>query len=131
MEKPNKITIDEVEYVRADGVHNLAAQDACDDEGREYVIVRSKDSGCHAGYIEDDWRLCGISDGATLYNSRRLWYWDGAATLSQLATTGPQRPGNCKFPAAIGEIVVYGVCEVIPCTTLAQEVIEGVSAWSE
>jgi len=36
-----------------------------------------------------------------LVNARRLWYWSGAASLSQMALEGVKNPDTCKFPAAV------------------------------
>jgi hypothetical protein len=118
--KPETIKIDEVEYVRKDA-QNAPSKPL---DGKEYVVIRSKDSGCHAGYLESE-------DGTTitLINSRRLWYWSGAASLSQLAMEGVSNPKDCKFPCAVDSITVYSVCEKISTTAKAQSSIEGVEVW--
>lgn len=66
---------------------------------------------------------------ADLVNSRRLWYWDGAASLSQLATEGVTRPERCKFTVTVPSMTVLGVIEVIPCTEAAVKSIDGVRVW--
>lgn len=66
---------------------------------------------------------------ADLVNARRLWYWDGAASLSQLATEGVKAPQNCKFTVIVPEMTVLGVIEIIPCTEAAGRSIEGVPVW--
>lgn len=70
-------------------------------------------------------------DGQTaeLHDTRRLWYWDGAASLSQLAQEGVKKPRNCKFTVTVPTMVVTGVIEVIPCTEKAVESINGVPVW--
>lgn len=66
---------------------------------------------------------------ADLANARRLWYWDGAASLSQLAVEGVTAPSNCKFTVTVPSETVLGVIEVIPCTAAAVASIEGVPEW--
>jgi len=112
-----------VKYVREDSVNNNAP--AKDLDGMKYVVIRSRDSGCHAGYLKSE-------DGTTitLVDSRRLWYWSGAASLSQLAMEGVSNPDDCKFPCTVDEITVYSVCEKIAVTSKAQKSIEGVKVWS-
>lgn len=66
---------------------------------------------------------------ADLADVRRLWYWDGAASLSQLAAEGVKRPQNCKFTVTVPTMTVLGVIEVIPCTEAAIASIEGVPVW--
>lgn len=64
-----------------------------------------------------------------LKDCRRIWYWDGAASLSELAVSGTNRPHNCKFTVTVPSIEVLGVIEVIPCSEKAIENIEGVEVW--
>ena len=68
-------------------------------------------------------------DEADLVNARRLWYWEGAASLSQLATEGVKAPENCKFTVTVPSMTVLGVIEIIPCTKSAVESIDGVAEW--
>jgi len=94
--------------------------------GKPVVIVRSRDAGVFYGRLE-------ALDGDTvqLTEARRCWYWDGAATLSELATEGTSKPKQCKFPAPTeGTHVVLGVCEVIHVTERAHESLESVPVWS-
>lgn len=108
------VIVDGVEYVRK---QPLA-------EGR--VIIRSKDSGVHFGTL-----VSRSGDEVQLSNARRIWYWDGAATLSELAISGTSAPKTCKFPAPVPSITILGVCEVIECTEAASKSIDGVKAWSQ
>jgi len=91
---------------------------------KDYVIVRTYSAGVHAGEI--------ISrDGkfVTLKNSRRLWYWSGAASLSQLALDGVKNPDKCKFPAELPLIHLTEAIEIIPCSPAAVKSIKGVKIW--
>ena len=65
----------------------------------------------------------------TLHNARRIWYWDGAATLSQLAKDGTKKPENCKFTVYVDSITILDAVEIIPCTNKAIKSIEGVEEW--
>ena len=94
----------------------------------QHVIIRSRDSGVHAGWIvKREHTLAGLE--VTLKDSRRCWYWDGAATLSELAKHGTKKPATCKFGVVLAEITVTGVCETIPTTDEARESIVKVSEW--
>ena len=88
------------------------------------VIVRGDRSGIFFGTLT-------AKEGkeVTLTNCRRLWYWDGAASISQLAVNGTTRPNNCKFTVTVEEILITDVIEIIPCTNEAIASIEGVSEW--
>ncbi len=91
----------------------------------QYVIVRTLSAGVFAGELVR-------RDGkeVELANARRLWYWDGAATLSQLAMEGVKNPGNCKFPRTVNSITLTEAIEIIPATDEARTSIEGVKIWS-
>lgn len=66
----------------------------------------------------------------TLLNARRIWYWKGAASLSQLAVDGPQEPTACKFPAPVERIELTEIIEVLDVSPKAKEVIEAVPVWA-
>ena len=66
---------------------------------------------------------------ADLVNARRLWYWEGAASLSQLAMEGVKKPRSCKFTVTVPSMTVLGVIELIPCSEQAVKSIDGVSEW--
>lgn len=62
-------------------------------------------------------------------NVRRLWFWAGANSLSQLAVDGVAKPEECKFTVYVPEMTILGVIEIIPCTDKAIASIEGVKEW--
>lgn len=90
----------------------------------EYVVVRTYSAGVHAGIL-----VSREGKEVVLANTRRLWSWQGAASLSQIAGEGISKPKECKFPAAIAEITLTEAIEIIPCTEIARKIIEGVKPW--
>lgn len=64
-----------------------------------------------------------------LLNARRVWYWEGAASLSQLAQSGTAKPENCKFPEPVSEVLLLQVIEIIPITEKALETLNTVAIW--
>ena len=66
-----------------------------------------------------------------LTDARRMWYWEGAASLSQLATTGTSKPQKCKFPAPVGEVFLTEAIEIIPATEAAIASIAAVPVWEK
>ena len=65
-----------------------------------------------------------------MVNARRLWYWDGAASLSELAMRGTKKPKQCKFPVAVDRVVLLGVIEVLDVTAQAEASISAVPEWT-
>ena len=84
----------------------------CDRAGVFYAEIESRQGG-----------------EAQLRNARRLWCWDGAASLSQLALEGVKRPRGCKFTVTVPSMTVLDVIEVIPCAEDAVHSIEAVPVW--
>lgn len=62
-------------------------------------------------------------------NVRQLWYWDGAATLMQLASEGTKKPRDCKFTVEVESLQVLDAIEIIPCTDKAIDSIDSVKVW--
>lgn len=95
-----------------------------EDRDEEYVIVRTYSAGVFAGYLEK-------RDGkeGTIRNARRLWYWSGAASLSELSVRGVSKPDECKFPCEVDKIEVTEIVEVLYCTDKAKKSIANVKEW--
>jgi len=91
---------------------------------KKYVIVRTCSAGVFAGYIKSR-----KGQEVVMTNARRLWYWSGAASLSQLAMEGVSKPENCKFPCEVDEIEMLQVIEILTCTDKAKASIAGVPIW--
>lgn len=87
-------------------------------------IVRANGAGVFFGEIT---KLEGST--ATIKNARRLWYWSGAASLSELAEHGVANPSDCKFPCPVDEIIVFNVIEILSVSDEAAKSIDGVKEW--
>lgn len=92
-------------------------------EGK-YVIVRGNYSGVFAGILKER-----NGQEVTLIDCRRIWYWDGACSLSQLAMEGVKKPSNCNVSIPVNEIVVLDIIEIIPTTNEAEKIIREVPEW--
>ena len=90
----------------------------------KYCIVRGRDFGVFAGMVD-------AVDGnrVLLKDARRLWYWDGAASLSQLAAEGVKNPSGCKFTVTVESVLLMDVIEIIPATEQAKSIINEVRVW--
>ena len=90
----------------------------------KYYIIRCDRAGVFFGKIKER-----RNSEVDLTDCRRIWYWDGAASLSQLAMEGVNKPQNCKFTITVPAMTVLGVIEIIPCTDKAIESIKAVQEW--
>lgn len=94
---------------------------------QKFSIIRTHSAGVWMGQIKS---LNGSV--AIITNARRLWYWSGAASLSQLAIEGTRKPNECKFTLTITDedgVYLPQVIEVLPCTDQAVENINSVKIW--
>jgi hypothetical protein len=90
----------------------------------KYVIVRTYSAGVFAGTLVS-------RDGkeVQLANARRLWYWAGAASLSQLTVSGTSKPSACKFPVAVPSVTLTEAIEILDVTPAAETSIKAVPIW--
>lgn len=95
-------------------------------DNMEFCIVRTYSAGVFAGYVAKR-----KGKEVTIVNSRRLWYWSGASSLSQLANEGVKNPDKCKFPCVVERTELTEVIEIIPCTQKAKDCIMGVPVWEQ
>ena len=114
----NEVELNGVKYVKKDSVVSVR------EIVKDYVIVRTYSAGVHAGeLVSKNGKI------VELNNARRLWYWEGAASLSQLAMEGVSKPDKCKFPCEVAKITLTEAIEIIPCTEKALNSIKGVKIW--
>lgn len=87
-------------------------------------IIRTYSAGVFFGEIVS-------RDGkeAVLKDAVRIWYWDGAASLSQMAMEGVKKPEECKFSVPVGSTTVTEVIEILDCTDAAIANLEAVPVW--
>ena len=88
------------------------------------VIVRGDRSGVFFGTLVEK-----NGSEVELKDCRRLWYWDGAASLSEMAVSGVKNGPKCKFSVIVPEMEIMDVIEIIPCTEKAVKSIESVKIW--
>lgn len=92
----------------------------------KYCIVRTYSAGVFAGVV-----TAREGKEVVVSNARRLWFWKGAASLSQLAMDGTSDPSGCKFPCPVDEVLLTDVIEIIPTTDRGRASIEGVKIWRQ
>ena len=94
------------------------------ENNNQRYIIRGDLSGVFFGEIA-------ARDGreVTIRHCRRLWYWSGAASLSQLAAEGVKHPNSCKFTVTVDELIVLDAIEIVQCTDAACASIDAVRTW--
>ena len=115
-----EITIDGTVYVPKSEVKEGAKKK----DDMKYVIVRTYSAGVFAGYLEKR-----TGREVIMRDVRKLWYWDGASTLAQLAMEGVSKPNTSKFPCEVDKIELLEAIEILDCTEVARESIAKVPVW--
>ena len=92
----------------------------------KFVIIRTYSAGVFAGTLKQV-----ENDKVELENAIRIWYWEGAFSLSQLAMEGVKKPDECKFAVTVDKILLNGVIEIIKTTKEAENNIKGVAPWKK
>jgi hypothetical protein len=90
----------------------------------KYVIIRTQSAGVHFGILQSR-----NGQEVVLTDTRRIWYWRGAASLSELALYGVTKPKECKFAVTLPKITLIGAIEIIPVSAAASKIILAVPEW--
>ena len=91
---------------------------------RQFYIIRCNEAGVFFAHIKER-----NGGEAVLTDCRRIWYWKGAASISQIAMEGVKDQRLSKFTVTVPEMTVLGVIEIIPCTEQAVKSINEVAVW--
>ena len=92
----------------------------------KYVIVRTYSAGVFAGTF-----VKRTGQEVILKDVRRLWYWKGAMSLSELAVNGTTDPNSCKFGVPVSQIEVLQAIEILDVTKQGEASIKGVQIWKQ
>lgn len=90
-----------------------------------YVIVRCYGAGVHAGELVRHDRKGYVE----LRNSRRIWHWEGAASLSELAVYGSSNPSGCRFAAKLERVELLDAKEIDYCQPDGEKQIREQPEW--
>jgi len=91
-----------------------------------YVVIRTYSAGVHIGHLEKR-----EGKEVTLIEARRVWYWEGANSLSQLASEGVKNPLQCKISVTVKRIILTEAIEIIECTDEAINNLNSVPKWKK
>jgi hypothetical protein len=120
--KIEELTIEGITYVPKD----QATIQPVNVDGLSYKIVRTYSAGVFIGYLKS---LTGKY--AVMHNARRIWYWEGANSLSDLAIIGTTKPDKCKITLPVDIVELTEAIEILSVSSKAFENIAGVPAWTQ
>lgn len=117
-----EVTINGIIYVPKTDNYSVSV------DGKKAVLIRSYAAGIHFGFLESE-EFTPAGKVVTLLNSRRIWYWDGACSISQIAVDGVSKPENCKFSVTVPKNEIINVIEKLELTEKALLNLENVKIW--
>ena len=85
------------------------------------VIVRTYSAGVHYGHL-----VSRRGREVRLTGSRRIYYWTGALSCSELATRGPGAGSRIGDPISV---TLTEAIEIIDCSPAAAKAIEAYPRW--
>lgn len=108
--------------------HNANYNMATHPSGLKPVLIRSAQSGVHFGLLQFEHDAPhGFS--VVLKDSRRVHYWEGAASLSQMAMDGISNHSASRIAMQLPEIKIGWVIEIIPLTEEAFNNLTNAPVW--
>ena len=121
----NSIFINQIEYVPK----SSQTQGKQSIKGLPFVIIRTYSAGVHMGYLKaKESTLAGME--VELIESRRLYSWSGALTISELALLGTSKPDQCKFTCILPSIFLVAI-EIVPVVEEAFKSLTSVKIWKQ
>lgn len=122
----NEIKVNGVTYVKK-GTDTTAYNYPKTKKGKTWCVVRTYSAGVWAGWFDmnQKGKECIVEDAI------RIWYWDGANSLSDVATQPCTKPENCKFCQPVKKVLLKEVIESIPATQNAKDFIVGLPSWKK
>lgn len=109
-------------------VKQEASREMMNDKGEkmknQYCIVRGDRSGVFFGQV-----AARNGQEVELRNVRKLWYWNGACAVEQLAVDGVTAPADCKFTVVVPEMTITDAIQIVACSERAVKALSGVRVW--
>jgi len=84
----------------------------------KHCVVRTYTAGVHIGTV-----VAKNGSNVVLKDARRLWYWKGAFTLSEVATLGIDSKKS-RMACAVNVLELTEAVELIPTTQAARATFE-------
>ena len=125
--QPKTISIDNVTYIQEGAASQTKAAEI---NGLERCIIRSYAAGVFVGDVKEKTsELNGIN--VTLIQSKRIHFWDGACSLTQLSIDGTTKTKDCRVTDAIDSQFIANVIEILPITQKAADSIDSIPSWKK
>ena len=123
-EKMTEININNELYVLKSSIKKT---EIAEENNMSFVIIRTYSAGVHMGYLKSK-KYTTAGTIVELVKTRRIWYWAGAMSISQLALEGTKKPEDCKFSVEIPSVELTAI-EIVLVTKEAFKNLTSVKIW--
>ena len=89
-----------------------------------YSIIRSDRFGVYFAEVKSQ-----TEKTIVLQNARNIHYWDGAASVLQLATDPTKLKPNTRITVSVDTLSITDTVMVIPCTEIAEKFLKEFPVW--
>lgn len=89
-----------------------------------YYIVRADRAGVFFGKIKSK-----DKDSVVMTEVRKIFYWNGAAAVEQIAVEGVSKPDDCKLTILVEEMEIMSPIQIIPCTEKSILSLQAIKEW--
>lgn len=90
----------------------------------QMYIVRCDRAGVFFGKIKSR-----DGDNVTMTDVSKIWYWNGACAVEQLAVDGTINPTECSLTVVVPEMEVMAAVQIIPCSDKSVRSLSEVKKW--
>lgn len=89
-----------------------------------YYIVRTDRAGVFFGKIKSK-----DANSVAMTEVRKIFYWNGAAAVEQIAIEGVSKPNDCKLTVIVAEMEIFAPIQIIPCTEKSVSSLQAIQEW--
>lgn len=91
-----------------------------------YFIVRADKAGVFFGKIKEV-----KANSVVMTDVQKIWYWQGACAVEQLAVDGTTTPKYCKLTVVVPSQEIMNQIQILPCSQKAVESLKLVPIWKQ
>ena len=115
-----EIEVNGVQYIKK----GTESKQVASKDGLTLCMLRTYSAGVFYGWV--NYEAENTFHGVEVLDAIRVYRWEGAFTLSQLATLGTSKPGECTFAITVPKIKLNRVVELIPVTEMSLKTLSEV-----
>ena len=90
----------------------------------QFYIVRADRAGVFFGKVKSK-----DANSVIMTEVRKIFYWEGASAVEQIATDGVSKPNDCKLTVIVDEMEIFTPIQIIPCSKKSILSLQAIREW--